>query len=104
MAVAAAIFSGSALRKGLFIGSGCAWAASSLSAAALLVSKAHKAAVKMFWYAFGGGMALRFLVLVALMAYGTLHEPQVSEPALLMAYALGVLFFLLLEYRHIKLK
>lgn len=91
------------MRKGLFIGSGCAWAASSLSTTALLVAKAHKAAVKAFWYAFGGGMALRLALLAVLMAY-SYQRASVSQPALLLAYVFGILFFLLLEYRHIKLK
>ena len=90
-------------RDGLLIGGICAWAASSISTTALLASKASDSP-KPFWWAFGGGMGLRLATLAALMAYGYTHDGQVSQPALLLAYALGVLFFLLLEYRHIKLK
>lgn len=104
MAGAAVIWRGSSERKGLFIGSIAAWAASSLSTTGLLVSKAHATPVKAFWYAFGGGTGLRLVVLAALMAYGYQHDGALSQPALLLAYAFGVLFFLLLEYRHIKLK
>lgn len=103
MAGAAAVFRGSAERKGLFIGSSVAWAASSLSTAALLVSKAHRS-LKAFWYAFGGGVGLRLVALAVLMGYGYRHDAVLSQPALLLSYAFGVLFFLLLEYRHIKLK
>jgi hypothetical protein len=101
---AAAVFKAAPERKGLFIGSIAAWAASSLSTTGLLVSKAHASAVKAFWYAFGGGMGLRLIVLALLMGYGYQHDGAVSQPALLLSYAFGVLFFLLLESRHIKLK
>ena len=101
---AAAVFKGPAERKGLFIGSIAAWAASSLSTTGLLISKAHASPVKAFWYAFGGGMGLRLAVLAVLMAYGYQHDAALSQPALLLSYAFGVLIFLLLESRHIKLK
>ena len=90
-------------RYGLLIGGLAAWAASSISTTALLASKASDSP-KPFWWAFGGGMGLRLATLAGLMAYGYTHDGPVSQPALLLAYAFGVLFFLLLEYRHIKLK
>lgn len=89
-------------RLGLWIGGVCAWAASSVSTAALLAAKASDS-TRLFWWAFGAGTTLRLVLLVVLMAYGYTHE-RVSQPALLLAYAFGVILFLLLEYRHIKLK
>ena len=89
-------------RVGLWIGGTAAWAASSASTAALLTAQASGTTGN-FWLAFGSGMALRLTLLVALMAYG--YDRQgVSQSALLLSYSFGVLFFLLLEYRHIKLK
>ena len=90
-------------RAGLLIGGVSAWLASSVSLAGLLVAKASKNAL-VFWWAFGGGMGLRLATLAALMAYGTSHDCALSQPALLLAYVFGVLFFLLMESRHIKLK
>ena len=80
-----------------------AWAASSVSTTALLIAKAS-GSLKAFWWSFGGGLALRLVTMAALMAYGYTHDGPVSQPALLLSYAFGVLFFLLLESRHIKLK
>jgi hypothetical protein len=90
-------------RLGLCIGGACAWAASSVSVAGLLAAKARRS-TRRFWWAFGAGMTLRLLLLVVLMAYGYTRETVVSQSALLLAYSFGVLSFLLLEYRHIKLK
>jgi hypothetical protein len=100
---AAAVWRGAPERLGLYIGGPSAWAASSISTAALLFARAHRSQ-KAFWWAFGGGLFLRLVVLAGLMAYGYTRDPLVSQPALLLSYAFGVLFFLLLEYRHIKLK
>lgn len=100
---ASRIWRGAPERTGLLIGGLLAWAASSISTTALLASKASDSP-KPFWWAFGGGMGLRLATLAGLMAYGYTHDGLVSQPALLLTYALAVLFFLLLEYRHIKLK
>jgi hypothetical protein len=102
LAAAAALWRAPEQRSGLFIGGVCAWFASSLSTTALLLAKTSSS-LKPFWWAFGGGMALRLAALGGLMAYGYSRE-WISQPALLLSYAFGVLFFLLLEYRHIKLK
>lgn len=103
MAAARVIWRSSGEREGLLIGGVSAWLASSVSTAGLLVSKAANNA-KAFWWAFGGGMGLRLATLAALMWYGVAHDRVVSQPALLLAYAFGVLFFLLMESRHITLK
>ncbi|MDE2040469.1 MAG: hypothetical protein KGO96_12540 [Elusimicrobia bacterium] len=88
-----------AQREGLLIGGALAWAISSLSAAALLAARAHSRS-DAFWCAFGGGLGLRLATLAGLMAYVAFHQRALSAPALLIAYALGVLAFLLLEYRY----
>lgn len=88
-------------RRAVAVGLGAAWLVSSLSASAIMVAKS--VSTKAFWWAFGGGMALRMLTLVALMAAVVL-KPALPAPALLLSYALGVLAVLLIEYRHIKLK
>lgn len=100
-AAAALIWRGPAERAGIFLGLGVAWLASSAGTAALMLAKAHSP--EAFWWAFGGGMAVRTAVLIALVGFSVYH-PGLSQPALLVSYALGVLGFLLLEYRHIRLK
>jgi len=79
-------------------GLACAWAVSSLSAAALAAVKGSGA--RAFWWAFGGGLALRAAVFVALLAWAW-SAPQGLQAGQWTAYALGVLFFLQLEYRRI---
>lgn len=88
-------------RRAVALGLGVAWLVSSLSAAAIMLAKT--VSNRAFWWAFGGGMALRLLTLVGLMAAVVL-VPGLAAPALLLSYALGVLAVLLIEYRHIKLK
>lgn len=88
-------------RRAVALGVGAAWLASSLGAGALILAKARSP--KAFWWAFGGGMALRAAVLLILVAYTVVH-PAVSQPVLLVSYALSVLGFLLLEYRHVTIR
>lgn len=79
---------------------------SSLSAGAILMTRSEqgsRAGPRAFWWAFGGGLALRLLALAGLMAL-SLRARGLSQPALLLSYAFGVLGFLLMEYRHIQLK
>jgi len=78
-----------------------AWAASSVSTA--WVMHAQRRSMTAFWWAFGGGMAIRMSVLAALVGWAFLHPAQPPAP-LLLSYALGVFGLLLLEYRHIKIK
>lgn len=85
--------------RSVAIGVVAAWLASTLSATALIMALA--VSVRAFWWTFGGGIAVRLLVLAGLMGYGLCH-PQLSQPALLLAYALGVLGFLLIEYRFLR--
>lgn len=79
---------------------------SSLSAGAVLMTRSDLgscAGLRAFWWAFGGGLALRLLALAGLMVL-SLRAGGLSQPALLLSYAFGVLGFLLIEYRHIRLK
>lgn len=86
------------LRRRCWLGLGLAWAASSLSVAAMAWGRA--VSPKAFWRAFGGGTALRGAALAALM-WLTWKEPWDVQAAELGSYAVGVLGFLLLEYRHL---
>ena len=88
-------------RRAVALGIAAAWLASSLGAGALII--ARERSPQAFWWAFGGGMALRAVMLLILVAYTVLH-PILSQAVLLVSYALGVLGFLLLEYRHVKIR
>lgn len=104
-AVSVAVWHGPGEAGGIVAGLSVAWIASSMSASAILLSRAVEPDAKRsraFWLAFASGVALRLAALAVLMAVSTLST-RVSQPALLLAYVLGVLFLLLLEYRHIKL-
>ncbi len=104
-AVSAAIWHGPGEVRGIAVGLAVAWIASSMSSSAILLSRAVEPDVKRlraFWLAFASGMALRLMALAVLMVVSTLSS-RVSQSALLLAYVLGVLCLLLLEYRHIKL-
>lgn len=99
-AVVASFFWSGTVRRGVFIGLGAAWVGSSLSAAWLFWAKdVSKAA---FWWAFGGGMALRAAVL-AVLAAAVWSGPSSDAAAVLVSYALGVALMLLIEYRQLKL-
>lgn len=87
--------------RGAAVGLSAAWLASSLSTFALIWTKAVSA--EAFWWAFGGGMALRAAALGCLMAWSA-RAKGVAPAAMLVSYALGVLVCLMVEYRHIKLK
>ena len=88
-------------RFAIAAGLATAWLVSTLGAAAIMIAKTVSS--KAFWWAFGGGMAARFLTLFVLMAW-TSYDPGVAQQALLLSYVFGVLAVLLTEYRHIKLK
>lgn len=87
-----------ATRRWALQGLGSAWAASTAGACALIV--ARPVSMKAFWWAFGGGMALRGLVFAAWM-WRLWDAPSERQGAVLAAYALGVLGFLLLEYKNL---
>ena len=98
---ACALWCGPGEPGAIALGAGTAWLASSASVVWLIL--AREDSTKAFWRAFGGGLALRLLVLAGLMAY-SVRNSRLSGPALLLSYAFGVLCFLMIEYRHIKAK
>ena len=87
---------------GLVVGVAAAWLASSASVIWLLWAKAR--GTEAFWWAFGGGMALRATTLVVLAAWGYGNE-FVSLNALLISYVFALLALLLsLEFRYLRVK
>jgi hypothetical protein len=89
-------------QKGIAVGTAAAWAASSVSVAWLLWARGRS--MKVFWWAFGGGMALRVGVLAALAVWGY-ERATVSFEALLLSYVFALLALLLtLEMRHLKIR
>lgn len=90
-----------AARRPAAVGLAAAWAVSTVSVA-VLVLKRH-GPYKTFLRAFGAGVALRGLVLAALMGAVWGKSPEEQAP-LLGAYTLGVLGLLLVEYRHLMVK
>lgn len=95
------VFDGPGEAAGIARGAAAAWLASTAGTAWMISAKAISP--RAFWWAFGGGFFLRLAVLAALAVYAA-RRPSVSAPGLLVTYALGVLFMLLIEYRHIKIK
>lgn len=98
---AALVWHASSERRGIAIGVLSAWLVSSVSAGALMAAK--EKSTDAFWWAFGGGLALRFAALLALMVV-TVFVKSLSAEALLLSYSFGVLSCLLIEYRRIRLK
>ncbi len=87
--------------KGLLLGIGAAWLASSASVGWLLWGRSRS--MEAFWWAFGGGMALRGGALAGLMILSR-RRADVSAEALLLSYVFGVLAMLLtMETRYLKL-
>jgi hypothetical protein len=98
---AVAVFSGPQIHKGIALGVGTAWLASSASVGWMLWGRSRS--TKTFWIAFGGGMALRAAALAGLMI-ASWGRADVSTEALLVSYVFGVLAMLLtLETRYLKL-
>ena len=87
---------------GIALGVGTAWLASSASVGWLLWGRSRS--MKAFWWAFGGGMALRAAALAGLMAWSW-RRADVSVEALLLSYVFGALAMLLtMETRYLKLR
>ncbi|MFH1723814.1 MAG: hypothetical protein ABII00_04235 [Elusimicrobiota bacterium] len=78
-----------------------AWAACSASVTGMVF--ARPVSTRAFWWAFGGGMALRAAVFAALVAVAWRDGGRV-QAAMWGAYALGVLFLLQIEYRQLTRK
>jgi hypothetical protein len=89
---------GETLRAPILEGMGAAWAASTVGACALIL--ARRRSERAFLWSFGFGMALRAAVLAVLMA-GPWWAASEERGAALASYALGVLGFLLLEYKNV---
>jgi hypothetical protein len=101
-AIALQFWTASPDRKGIAIGTFAAWAASSASVAWLLWARGRSS--KAFWWAFGGGMVLRAVVLAALVVFGYGRKTVTLEP-LLISYVFALLGLLLtLEMRHLKIR
>lgn len=84
------------------IGAAAAWAASTASVAWLLWARGRS--MKTFWWAFGGGMVMRAVVLLALAVWGY-GRTTVSFEGLLLSYVFALLALLLtLEMRHLKIR
>jgi hypothetical protein len=98
---ACAVFSAAPQRKGIALGVVAAWLASSASVGWLLW--ARRVSMRAFWWAFGGGMALRAAALAGLMAWSW-RRAGLAQDALLVSYVFGLLAMLLtLESRYLKL-
>lgn len=86
---------------GIKVGVGASWFATSVSISWLLWAKNR--GMKAFWWAFGGGMALRASGLAILAVWGLGHK-FFSLEALLLSYVFSLLVMLLcLEFRHLRL-
>lgn len=100
-ALAARIWSDVGAHAGMKVGVGAAWAASSVSVAWLLWARGRS--MKTFWWAFGGGMALRAATLGGLAAWAWGRE-SVTVESVLLSYVFALLALLLtLETRHLRL-
>lgn len=101
MLAATALIGPGGRAAGARLGVVAAWAASTVSVAWLL--RARGRGMRRFWWAFGGGMALRAATLAALAWWGWGRE-GVSLEALLLSYVFALLGLLLtLEIRHLRL-
>jgi hypothetical protein len=100
--IAGRIWSSPSEKRSLALGVAAAWAASSISVAWLLWARGRE--MRSFWWAFGGGMALRAAVL-ALLAIGGYRRESLSFETLLVSYVFALLALLLtLELRHLRIK
>lgn len=84
------------------VGCAAAWAATSASLAWLFWARGRE--MKVFWWAFGGGMAVRAGALGVLAVWGYRRE-GFSLEGLLLSYVFAVLVLLLtLELRHLRIR
>jgi hypothetical protein len=89
-------------RLAVEVGVAAAWAATSVSIAWLMWARGRP--MRTFWWAFGGGMALRASALGALAVWGY-GKKILSFEALLLSYVFALLVLLLtLELRHFRIK
>jgi hypothetical protein len=84
------------------VGVATAWAATSASLAWLFWARGRD--MKTFWWAFGGGMAIRAGAL-GLLAVAGYRREGFSLEGLLLSYVFAVLVLLLtLELRHLRIR
>ncbi len=96
------IWRASALVVGIRIGIAVAWAVATASVMWLIW--ARERSMESFWWAFGGGMALRGAALAALAVWGLQRTVPALE-SLLLSYGFMVLALLLtLEMRYLRLE
>lgn len=100
-AICAVFFKDVEQRRAIAIGLGSAFFVSTLSACAIMFAKTVSQSA--FWWAFGGGLTLRLATLAGLMALTVVKE-SLPQAGVLLSYALGVLAFLLVEYRHVRIQ
>jgi hypothetical protein len=90
------------LRSAVVVGVATAWAATSASLAWLFWARGRD--MKTFWWAFGGGMAIRAGAL-GLLAVAGYRREGFSLEGLLLSYVFAVLVLLLtLELRHLRIR
>jgi hypothetical protein len=100
--IAGRVWSSPSEKRALAIGVLAAWAASSVSIAWLMWARGRP--MRTFWWAFGGGMALRAFTLGGLAVWGY-GKRTLSFETLLLSYVFALLALLLtLELRHFRIK
>lgn len=101
-AVAVQVFAAPAVVFGVEAGAAAAWAASAVSAVWLMWARGR--GMRSFWWAFGGGMALRAGVLATLALWG-FRRVAVSLDALLISYVFALLALLLsFDFRYLRVR
>ena len=101
-AAAGLIWREPAVSAGARTGAAAAWAASTASLSLLAWARGRRA--EAFWWAFGGGVALRAVVLAGLCVWG-MRRADSSLEGLLLSYGFTLLALLLtLEFRHLRLR
>lgn len=89
-------------KSAVAVGCATAWAATSASLAWLFWARGRE--MKVFWRAFGGGMAIRAGMLGVLAVWGYRREGYSLE-GLLLSYVFVVIVLLLtLELRHLRIR
>ena len=84
------------VRFGAALGLALSWGVSTISL--FILSALVRSSMKIFLWAWLGGIGIRLLVLGALMTLSW-HWAMATQAALLLSYALGVLVFIIMEYR-----
>lgn len=91
----------SEIRFGVALGLALSWGISTLSLSLLM--SLMRSTMKKFLWAWLGGIGFRLVALVGLMALSW-HWAQVTQAALLLSYAFGVLLFMTMEIRPLVVR